>query len=650
MSSITKNPFCFLFLFLLSGGQAYSQNLIADPGIEIWDGTTGTSPHTLGSLQHWYEANGTPDYHNTDIMSGSNLTGLQPCPTGEGNTWCGYPHEGKGVLGCWKGNGPDGTREWAGTRLLSPMVPGDCYEISFWIQNKKDNPAALYETNQWGMFFSKTQYPSFNPSLANFTPMADRWVACSQVISGSEWQKVTFTYTPSQAFEYAFIGFMGNVANSTFTAANDDYLLGFYVWIDEVVIQHVDVRVPEAATICPGDSVLLSFESDYPITWTDGVRTDTSASVWVKPETTTTYYVEAQGELGCTKRDSVTITVRDRNYTDYPELVCTATAPFLLDPDAPQGYWSGEGIVDAVTGLFDPTVTGSGAFSVDFISAGDCRENFTMFVEVAETPGVHIVADVDRGCPPLTVQFSDEAANPGATYAWSFGDGAAADNPKTVGHTFADGGVYDLDVAVTHFPRCTTELTIPEAVQVYEPPTAGFEYTPERPDLLENNVRFENTSEGSIVQYRWDFGDLTGSSLGDPAHEYLTPGDFQVTLQVTDVHQCTDSITRSLTVRNKVKLYLPNAFSPNDDGINDKFEIGYAGLLYDYRMTVFNRWGGLVFQSTDPAEGWNGKSLNGQPAGTGVYSYVIEYTLAPETPSGGKAVSDVVSGDVMIMR
>ena len=144
--------YTLLCCLLLSKGGLQAQNLIADPGFEVWDGTVGSPPETTAPLTHWYNANGTPDHHHVDNPPGNNLTSLEPCATGQGFTNCGFPYDGGGVLGCWKGNGLDGTREWAGTILTEPMVPGACYQISFWIQNKEDKPTALYETNQWGLF------------------------------------------------------------------------------------------------------------------------------------------------------------------------------------------------------------------------------------------------------------------------------------------------------------------------------------------------------------------------------------------------------------------------------------------------------------------------------------------------------------------
>lgn len=643
-------PVYFLFLSILGIHPLLGQNLVPDPGFEIWDGNAGVPPYTLASLQHWYTANGTADHHHVDIEGGSNLTGLDPdCPTGQGHTWCGFPYEGGGVLGCWKGNGPDGSKEWGGTRLLEPLKPGACYEISFWIQNKKDNPQALYETNQWGVFFNDTQFPLFNANLSDFSVFADRWVATTAVIGGSEWQQVRLNYTAPAAYQYMYIGYMGNVSTSTFTVANDDYLLGFYAWFDEVVVEEITIDVPESQTICKGDSILLEFTSKFPITWTDGVNTDTTRSVWVSPETTTSYTAFAFGSQGCSTYKSLVINVVEPEQMDYPSVVCEATTPFLLDETQTSGSWHGSGITDPATGLFDPAVAGVGTALIEFRSTADCTQNFSLFVEVEAVPEASIIADYVEGCAPAAFTFEVESSSEAMTYSWSLGDGTIVSDQTTVTYTFTEPGQYIPELSITHFENCTTTVSLEAPVEVHPTPSAQFSYGPEMPDIFENEVVFEDQSNGVITQWEWFFGDGFASRQPAPKHEYQSPGTYEVQLLVTTKDNCTDSITQLLTVKNAVRMYVPNAFSPNDDGFNDQFEIGYVGELYDYEMSIFNRWGTLIFQTNNPGEFWNGKSSNGKPADMGVYTYMIAYTILPETSTSG-ALQEMKSGSLTLLR
>lgn len=643
---------CFLLLLLVGVYNPLSaQNLIADPGFEIWDPSNNISPPgTLNGLTHWYEANGTPDHHHVDIEFGSNLTLLNPCPQGEGDSTCGMPHEGGGVLGVYKGNGADGTKEWAGTQLLEPLVPGDCYEISFWINNKKDNPNNLFETNQWGVFFSDTPTPFFNANLADFSLMADQWVATEMVIGDTIWHQVQFTYTAPEAYEYLYIGYMGNVSTSTFTVANDNFMLGFYVWIDEVVVERVNVEVPEDMTICPGESVTLDFVSNYSLNWTDGTTSDTTRSVTVSPTESVTYYVEAIGNQGCTKLDSVQITVLAPPLLDHPDVLCPVSSPITVSYNNESGTWSGPGIINNTTGLFDPSITGAGSFELNFSSNADCANDYTVLVEVAELPANELILDEPTGCAPHTITFTDLVAPPSAEYEWIFGDGTMeTTTTPTINHTYQTAGDYTSEVTIIYAANCRTTVGISTPIQIYEQPEASFTYDPRGVNTLNNEVNFNNTSTGIIYETVWTFGDSTSSTLFNPLHVFNEAGIYTVNLRVQGPGNCVDSISQQLVVENAVRIFVPNVFSPNQDGSNDVFNIGFAGDLSDYHMQVFDRWGGLVFQSNNPAQGWNGKRQNGDPAEQNVYLYQIEYTLVPAVETAA-ARSEVVSGDVLLLR
>lgn len=642
---------CWLPGLLILGfaGFSYGQNLIADPGFEIWDGSTGSPPNTLQALSNWYEANGTADHHHQDIVGGSNLTALEDCPLGEGNTWCGFPQEGSGVLGCWKGNGPDGTREWAGTQLSEPMVAGGCYEISFWIQNKKDKVDSEFVSNQWGVFFNHTQIPFFNPNLANYAAMADHWVACDEVIDGSEWRKLEFEYQASEDFEYMYIGYMGDFSTSTYSVPNDNYLLGYYVWIDEVIVTRIDpqLTLTEDVTICLGESVTLEADSNFPINWEDTNNGVTSRTV--SPEHTTTYYVQTLDSTLCTIRDSIVVTVIGDEVIDFAGVeICDGANPVILDPSITVGSWSGPGVVDAAQGVFDPNAVGVGEHFVTYNSGADCADNFTMVVDVVAPPTVDFEADFFQGCPPLMVQFENLSPEDGIEYNWNYGNNLTGNDPHIGSTVYDELGSYDVSLEIVFSENCKNEQVVEGMIEIFEAPQADFTTTPFNPSTLSPEVLFSDASIGAISQWFWDFGNgETGDKNVDETH-YPSPGIYDVTLEVTSVNGCVDSITRQITVQSIVRFYIPNVFSPNNDGVNDHFEVYTVGPLEDYKMTVFNRWGGTVFESNDINSPWDGRLPNGDKAEVGVYVYAIEYTYQGFTPS--ESFSGVQSGDVMIMR
>lgn len=619
--------FCLFFIsFFGNGGLTFAQNLIPNPGFEDWDGTSGSGAGSLDGLFNWYTANGTSDHHHTSI-SGNNLTGLQPCPLGQGNTDCGYPVAGEAVLGCWKGNGIDGTREWAGVQLTQPFEVGACYKVSFWIQNKEDNPNALYETNQWGVFFSETQLPTFSVNVIDYTSRLDQIVMTEEVVGDTVWHYFELDYYANEPYQYAYFGFQGNVSTSTFTSANPDALLGFYVWFDEVSIVKVipELTVSDDATICPGESVQVTANSNFPVIWSH-LGSDTTSSFLATPQTTTTYYVQTQDGTDCAILDSVVIEVNQGEFIEYPndEIICLGSDPFVLYTNPLDGSWVGQGIADATTSLFDPNIAGAGTHQINYISNNDCSENFTVELQVQDTPILDIEPDVNIGCTPLEVNFTDFTPIIGISYNWDFGNGSVSNEIGSATTTYNELGSFDISLSVTYSDHCAASISNDDFIQVGEIPTANFSYAPIKITNLDPGVQFENSSSLNATDWFWDFGNGSSNTQLNPFYQFPQPGIYDVQLLVTSNEGCQDSITQTLTVTNEINFYIPNVFSPNKDGVNDHFEIFPIGLVESYQLTILDRWGETVFISDDLLNRWDG-SFKGKPVQQGVYIYMLEY-------------------------
>ena len=453
----------FLFSFLFGQIQLSAQNLIPDSGFEIWDGTVGSPPNTMSPLDFWYNANGTPDHHHQQNPPGSNLTSLVPCPIGNGNTECGYPYEGMGVLGCWKGNGADGTREWAGVEMTEPMVPGGCYRVSFWIQNKEDHPDFFMASNQWGIYFSQTEFPFFSPNVANYSAMEDHFVMTEAVIDTGDWRFFEYDYVASEDFKYAYVGYMGDGSTATTFTWSNSFSIGFYVWFDDIRVERIETQLEltDDAVICLGDSLLINAESNFPIIWTDGTMTDSTTSFWVKPDQTQTWYFQTLDSTECSIFDSVVVTV-------------------------------------------------VGSESVD------------------------IQADITKGCPPLEINFSDISSVHGIEYDWDFGDGNLSDNVIATSHIYEESGVYDLTLTVKYFEDCFTSTTF-EGIEIFDLPTADFEFSAGQNSNGQPEVQFTDLSVGNLAAWAWDFGDGTDSGSQNPDHTYKLPGTYEVVLFILTV-------------------------------------------------------------------------------------------------------------------
>ncbi|MBL0342694.1 MAG: gliding motility-associated C-terminal domain-containing protein [Bacteroidetes bacterium] len=117
-------------------------------------------------------------------------------------------------------------------------------------------------------------------------------------------------------------------------------------------------------------------------------------------------------------------------------------------------------------------------------------------------------------------------------------------------------------------------------------------------------------------------GDSTITIEQNPEHSYLKGGLYEIQLITTNDVGCTDTLIKELDIESFVTAYIPNSFTPNDDGKNDVF--GLIGFPANgYSMVIYNRWGQIVFESVGAFDTWNGKSVNGSAVPLGVYSYFI---------------------------
>ncbi len=144
---------------------------------------------------------------------------------------------------------------------------------------------------------------------------------------------------------------------------------------------------------------------------------------------------------------------------------------------------------------------------------------------------------------------------------------------------------------------------------------------------LQHSVAFENLTPNT-ANVLWNFGDGTISTELHPVHSFEY-GTHSISLEVTDTYGCKKTITKVIVLRLLVacELVMPNAFSPNNDNIND--ELGILGYAPKVELKIFNRWGEVIFRTTEIPEKWNGAYREIEVPG-GVYPYILEYECKDE--------------------
>ena len=140
-------------------------------------------------------------------------------------------------------------------------------------------------------------------------------------------------------------------------------------------------------------------------------------------------------------------------------------------------------------------------------------------------------------------------------------------------------------------------------------PTAGFAANPPVIDIINPIISFLDLSVSDIISWQWSFGDGGTSTSQNPDYSFQQVGTYTVTLVVVNKLGCIDSVSQTVVVETSSTFYVPNAITPgNGDGNNDMFLPVYAEIeTKNYDMKIFDRWGNLVFHTTDIKKGWDGK-------------------------------------------
>jgi gliding motility-associated-like protein len=278
--------------------------------------------------------------------------------------------------------------------------------------------------------------------------------------------------------------------------------------------------------------------------------------------------------------------------------------------------------------LVNPTTTTT--YTVTATDANGCTSTATEIIIVNPTPVALFGATPLSGCVSLDVDFTDLStiAAPGVitTWNWEFGDNTS-DVQQNPPHTYLNPGTYTVTLTVTTADGCTSTLTLNNYITVYPNPVAGFSESPQPTTVLEPTVNFTDESTGA-ASWQWFFGDVQNSfsTLQNPSFAFPDTGCYLVQQVVTTSYLCRDTAEAIVCIQPDWTVYIPNAFTPNNDGVNDIFMPSETGIAEgDFEMWIFDRWGNQLFYTSDLHKGWDGKAKGGaQVAQVDTYVYKIK--------------------------
>ncbi len=294
------------------------------------------------------------------------------------------------------------------------------------------------------------------------------------------------------------------------------------------------------------------------------------------------------------------------------------------------GTWFGPGVSGT---SFTPATAGAGVHLVTYSTNPspllNCGTAESITITVNPKPEANAFPNVMSGCNPVTIDYAT-SSYPTGTAIWNFGDGTVSDTGLIVTHIYTVPGTYTATLYYTDNIGCKDTTIATSAVTSNPLPIASFDPSVVETTVVDGQVEFTNQSTvlGDNT-YAWNIGGLYNSANVDESYLFVNSGNFVVTLIATTPEGCVDDTSVVIVVNPDVVLYVPNAFTPGSDALNDEFQIFLPPTGVDFstfNLVIFDRWGEQIYKTTDVNVFWNGsKNNSGETLKQDVYVYKITF-------------------------
>jgi len=393
-------------------------------------------------------------------------------------------------------------------------------------------------------------------------------------------------------------------------------------------------------TICLGSSAVLNAARATTYTWAanPSLSNTDSGTVVATPTVTTTYSVTGSN-TNCVTIDTVTVDV-----VDYPTAWFNATGPVCIGQNSTVTYTGNGGTFSTYNwnfnGGYATPDTGQGPIMVNWLTPGNhditlnvtrsgCDSAVTNVVNVFSSPPSPVLtADTLTGCPGVEVCFTSSPVGNTIGYIWNFGDGDTSGQQNSC-HVYTAAGVYSVAFQVALSPECIYDTALSNLIAVIPIPVAVFTPGTAVVQSPQSLVSFTNQSQYA-ASYLWNFSVagngnqvISNSTDFNTSYNFTQYGQYNVTLYAYNRLGCPDSITHPVTALPAENYFIPNAFTPNGDGVNDEFYVVLQEGATLLSFQIFDRWGEKVHDGLYP---WDG-NYKGQKAPEGVYVYRVNIHL-----------------------
>lgn len=358
------------------------------------------------------------------------------------------------------------------------------------------------------------------------------------------------------------------------------------------------VITPDGPTsICSGSTVDLVASGASAYTWNTGAQTAV-----ITVDTAGEYIVTASSSCGEVS-DTIAVSITDTPIASVegPATACPAQVVHLIASGGSSYSWSTGG----TTAELDVTGPGTWTVTVSDVCGSD---NATITVLPGELVQPTFTAADTEGCAPQCATFQAQDLGD-VDYAWNFSDGGLATG-ASASHCFSVG-YHDVTLTVSPLgndTRCPATVVQAGLIHAWPLPEARFSIEPRAVTIEDPMVLFNNGSSGaSIWLWHFDAFDDSTSTERSPVMRYDAVDCYNITLEATSDLGCTDSATTVLCVEEPFAVYIPNAFTPNNDGINDSFRA--TPTTRDpkvFQLDLYDRWGTVIFSGSSPQSAWSG--------------------------------------------
>jgi gliding motility-associated-like protein len=242
---------------------------------------------------------------------------------------------------------------------------------------------------------------------------------------------------------------------------------------------------------------------------------------------------------------------------------------------------------------------------------------------VIKRPEARMATTDYQYCEPASIKFSSvsESEDP-LTYYWNFSNDKTSTlkEPEII---FNKAGTYYAQLTIYSKGTCNdTSYSAVNTVSVFPVPVSAFSLTPAQTSVFDPIITIKSHASDAI-HYSYTFGDGTSGQFANGYHIYHDPGNYVITQYVTNAYDCIDSSSQVVTILPEYRFWIPDAFSPDGNDVNEVF-MPIAIGVDKYEFEIFDRWGTRLFKTSDPMEGWNG-TYRGQVCKQDVYIWRITF-------------------------